>query len=105
MSAAVVAHPSFRHAWLELRQLVREAVALGATFRISGADIVIDTPESFPMRLRDRLQTYQESGWLWPDLGGERHDADALAFAAKLARLRGLGHFLRSRLNKNKGLD
>ena len=84
MSAVVVEHPSFRHALAELRQLVREAAALGATFRLSGASVLITFPEPFPSSLRDRLCEYRDSGWLGPYLGAERLDAPAKAFAAEL---------------------
>jgi len=84
MSAVVVGHPSFRHALGELRQLVREATALGAAFRISGAETVITFPALFPSALRDRLCEYRDNGWLGPYLGAERLDRPAKAFAAKL---------------------
>ena len=42
---SAVEHPSFRHALCELRQLVREATALGAAFRLSGASVVITVSE------------------------------------------------------------
>jgi DNA polymerase I-like protein with 3'-5' exonuclease and polymerase domains len=84
VTAAVVEHPSFRHALAELRQLVHEAHALGVTFRISGAEVLIKFPKPFPGRLRARLHDYRESGWLFGFLGGDRRDAEALEFADKL---------------------
>ena len=51
MSAVVVEHP-FRHTLTELRQLVCEATALGVTFRISGASVIVAFPEPFPRSLR-----------------------------------------------------
>jgi DNA polymerase I-like protein with 3'-5' exonuclease and polymerase domains len=84
VSAAVVQHPSFRHALTELRRLVCEAVALGTTFRLSGASVVIGFPEIFPDSLRDRLLEYRDNGWLGPYLGAERLDRPARAFAAEL---------------------
>jgi hypothetical protein len=51
MSTVVVESP-FRHALSELRQLVREATALGTAFRLSGASVVITFPEPFPRSLR-----------------------------------------------------
>jgi hypothetical protein len=84
MSAAVVQHPSFRHALTELRQLVREAVALGTNFRISGAAVDIIFPATFPDPLRVRLLEYCDNGWLGPYLGSERLDGPAKAFAAEL---------------------
>src|SRR6516162_7703139 len=84
MSAVVVQHPSFRHALCELHQLVREATALGAAFRLSGASVVITFPEPFPNSLRARLCEYRDNGWLGPYLGAERLDGPAKAFAAEL---------------------
>ena len=84
MSAVAVEHPSFRHALCELRQLVREATALGAAFRLSGASVVITFPEPFPSSLRARLCEYRDTGWLGPYLGAERLDGPAKAFAVEL---------------------
>ena len=83
MSAVVVEHP-FRHALTELRQLVCEATALGVTFRISGASVIVAFPEPFPRSLRARLCEYRDSGWLSPYLGAERLDEPAKVFAAEL---------------------
>jgi DNA polymerase I-like protein with 3'-5' exonuclease and polymerase domains len=63
---------------------VREATALGAAFRLSGASVVITFPEPFPSSLRARLCEYRDSGWLGPYLGAERLDGPARALAAEL---------------------
>jgi DNA polymerase I-like protein with 3'-5' exonuclease and polymerase domains len=84
MSAVVVPHPSFRQAVAELRQLVREAHALGGKFYIHGAEICVDVPPCFPAALRARLHDYRESGWLHGFLGVGRLEAEALAFADQL---------------------
>jgi DNA polymerase-1 len=86
MSAIVVPlRPSPENELRGLRQMVREANALGVKFTISGADIVLDIPDPFPASLCARLREYQQSGWLYAFFGGERVESAALAFARKLA--------------------
>jgi DNA polymerase-1 len=85
VSAVVVAlHPSPEQEVLGLRQTVHEANALGATFRLSGAEVVLNIPEPFPASLRARLREYQRSGWLYAFFGGERLESAALTFADEL---------------------
>lgn len=62
--------------WFDLRQAVREAHALGATFAIAGADVEINgTP--LPRSLLDRLP----SDLLFQYLGADRVDREAVEFA------------------------
>ena len=68
----------------QLRELVRQATALGAQFRFAGAEIDISYPEAFPASLRTALEAWNAKGWLYPYLGGERRDTPAVAFLQAL---------------------
>ena len=70
--------------WFALTATVREASILGATFRLSGADVPIDGLERLPYALADRLCDFALCGWLFAFLGGERLDAPALALGRRL---------------------
>jgi DNA polymerase-1 len=67
-----------------LRELVREADALGVAFRFAGDTIAIACPEVFPGPLREALAAWNAKGWLYPYLGGTRRDEPAIAFAKAL---------------------
>jgi DNA polymerase-1 len=64
--------------WAVLRHAVREAKALGAEFRIVGADVEIDgdIPDELRERLPERL--------LWQYFGAAAADSEALEFSRKL---------------------
>lgn len=81
MSAA----PAVAIHWLsELRDLVREANQLGATFRFRGADIAIGDFERLPAPLAERLTGYADSGWLFAYLGGDLLDRPAIELGRRL---------------------
>jgi DNA polymerase-1 len=61
MNTAVL--PEYRDL-LALRPLVREATALGARFRLSGAAVEIAGGANLPLTLRQELARYEESGLL-----------------------------------------
>lgn len=58
------------HPFIVLRCLLAEAQQLGATFRLSGADVVIDGLDNLPGPLQADLERHRQSGLLWVYLGG-----------------------------------
>jgi DNA polymerase I len=64
----------------ELRDAMREAVALGAEFRIVGADVEIRGIEELP----GVLDRHRGDGLLYSYLGADDADAEALDFARRL---------------------
>jgi DNA polymerase I len=62
-----------------LRQCLAEAHALGAAFRLSGVDVLIDSPAPLPEPLQQALARRRPCGLMWAYLGGARQDAPALA--------------------------
>jgi hypothetical protein len=66
------------------RQLVREASALGAKFRICGADVVVDGIDNLAQPLRAELQIYVTNGFIYDLIGGNDADAEATGFLQKL---------------------
>lgn len=69
-------------AWTGLRSTVAEAGALGAGFRITGADVAIDGLDGLPAELAQSLDANR--GLLWHYLGGQATEAPALALAQTL---------------------
>ena len=71
--------------WQRVRQVVREAAALGAQFRLAGKAVAIDEPPDLPLTLRDELLEHGQSGRLRKFLlSGEDPDLKALALANQL---------------------
>lgn len=68
----------------ELCTILREATALGAGFRLRGADVEIDNLDRLPQALGKRLCAYRDAGWLYAYLGGEQYDKQATAIVAQL---------------------
>jgi hypothetical protein len=58
-----------------LRHAIREALELGARFRISGADVLVDNFSALPPRVRDSLRAH--TGYLW-DLINNGQDGEPL---------------------------
>ena len=67
-----------------LKGLVREAAALGARFRLSGADVEIDGLNDLPDPLQDALLPHAASGMLWSYFDGDTLDDPALDLAEHL---------------------
>ncbi len=67
-----------------IRNLLREAQALGARFRLSGYDVEIDGFDDLPDDLQVRLARHCSSGLLWCYLGGEDLDNPSLDLADEL---------------------
>jgi DNA polymerase-1 len=63
---------------LLLKRALREATALGAHFRITGADVECDGLDNLPDMLRDNLASFAAQGLLRSYLGGDEADDDAL---------------------------
>jgi 3'-5' exonuclease len=61
-----------------LRHALREAVALGAKFRMSGAAICIEGITALPQRLREALQAHQNYLWDLIDNGADREPVELL---------------------------
>jgi DNA polymerase I len=72
------------HPFVALRCLLAEVRQLGVTFRISGADVVIDGLDGLPGSLRAALEAHRSSGLLWLYLGGDDGSEAMLALAAQL---------------------
>lgn len=68
----------------ELHAIVREAAALGVTFRLRGAEVVLGDFEGLPTPLAARLAEFAETGWLFTYLGGARVDKPAVALGKRL---------------------
>jgi DNA polymerase I len=66
----------------KLAQAVAEAVAIGTTFTIRGADIQIDNAMPLPEALRAALEA--DKAALWHLCGGDADEAPAVAFLASL---------------------
>jgi DNA polymerase I len=64
----------------ELRDAMREAVALGAEFRITGADVEITGLDELP----EVLNRHRNSGLLYSYLAGDDADDEAIDFARRL---------------------
>jgi DNA polymerase I-like protein with 3'-5' exonuclease and polymerase domains len=63
---------------LALRRLLAEAQALGARFRLCGADVAMDGADGLPEKLRAALHSHADSGLLWSYLGGDADEDGAL---------------------------
>src|SRR4029077_19882905 len=63
---------------IPLRHALREAVALGAKFRMSGAAVIIDGIATLPQRLREALQAHQHYLWDLIDNGTDREPVELL---------------------------
>jgi DNA polymerase I len=70
--------------WSALKRLLSEASALGATFRIVGAEVEVDGLGDFPDDLRDPIEQARRSGFLWTYLGADVPDEEAVEFLAKV---------------------
>jgi DNA polymerase I len=64
----------------ELRDAIREATALGAEFRISGADVTISGITELP----EVLERHRGDGLLYSYLGGDDADSEAIDFSRML---------------------
>jgi DNA polymerase-1 len=67
-----------------LRTIMREAIALGARFRLTGGDVDVENLDRLPSTLGRRLLDYRTAGWLYPYLGGEELDKPAIELGTKL---------------------
>jgi DNA polymerase-1 len=67
-----------------IRNLLREAKALGARFRLSGYDVEIDGLDDLPDDLQAKLARHCDNGLLWCYLGGEDLDNRSLDLADEL---------------------
>jgi DNA polymerase I len=67
-----------------LRQFLAEAHALGAAFRLSGVDVLVDSPAPLPDPIQEALARRRPCGLLWAYLGGAAQGAPALALAKQL---------------------
>jgi DNA polymerase I len=83
MTATVVALQPYREL-LEIKNLLREASALGARFRISGFRVEVDRGAALPEPLRQSLRHHAESGLLCAYLGGEEQDLPALELSDQI---------------------
>lgn len=72
------------HPFVSLRGLLAEVQQLGVTFRISGADAVINGLDGLPASLRTVLEGHRSSGLLWLYLGGDDGSEAVLALAAQI---------------------
>jgi DNA polymerase-1 len=63
---------------LLLKRALKEAIALGARFRIAGADVECDGLDALPETLRDTLTQFATQGLLRSYLGGDEADDAAL---------------------------
>jgi DNA polymerase-1 len=67
-----------------LRRFLAEAHALGAVFRLSGSDVLVEGIERLPEPMRLVLASLRPRGMLWQYLGGHRRDAASLELSARL---------------------
>jgi hypothetical protein len=69
---------------LAIRPLVREAAALGAKFRISGANVEIAERDNLPVSLSKELARYEQRDLLFIYFGGEEEEGAALDLGEQL---------------------
>ena len=68
-----------------LRHCLGEARALGASFRLSGCDVLVAAPAALPAPLQQMLNQWgRPLGLLWQFLGGARQDAPSRALLPQL---------------------